>query len=72
MKSYIIDDRIEGFNQIGPFKAKNIREAIKIALEEHFKDFKTQIDIVDKVHAWITINMPGGAKYEYEIGEIGT
>jgi hypothetical protein len=70
MKSYIIDDRTEGYTQIGPIEAKSINEAIKIALSTDFKDFKPQIEIVDKYHAWIVINMPGGAKYEYEIGEI--
>jgi len=72
MKEYIVDDRTEGYNQLGPFRAANIRMAVNHALKEWFKKYNPAVEIVDQVHAWIVLELPGGAKHEYEVGETGT
>jgi hypothetical protein len=75
MKSYIVDDRTGEVNQIGPFEAEDIYDAFDY-LEKNtsFKKFKSSMEteIVDKTHGYITINLPGGARYEYEVGEVET
>ena len=74
MKSYIVDDRTGEINQIGPFDAVDIYQAVSLLQNHEFCKFHNaglmDVEIVDEVHAWIVINLPGGAIYEYEVGEI--
>lgn len=75
MKQYIVDDRTGEINQIGPFEAEDIYNAFKhIEKNTSFKKFinSMETEIVDKTHGYITINLPGGARYEYEVGEVET
>ena len=73
-KQYIVDDRTGEINQIGPFEAEDIYEAVEMLLDGDFENFRKNIDteIVDDEHGYIVINLPGGARYEYEVGEVGT
>lgn len=74
MKLYICDDRTEGYNQLDTIEAENINDAVEQYLTTEFNEFpqnRITVDVVDDVHAWIVINLPGGAKHEYEVGEIG-
>ena len=70
MKSYIVDDRTGEINQLGPYRSQSINSMVRKLLATEFKGYHTDVDIVDEVHAWIVINLPGGARYEYEVGEI--
>ena len=74
MPKYIVDDRMGEINQIGPFEAEDIRIAFALLLTHEFKNFNKNIDmeIVDDEHGYIVINLPGGARYEYEVGEVET
>ena len=71
-KQYIADDRTGEINQIGPFEAENIYDAVEMLLDGDFENFRNNIDmeIVDDKHGYIVINLPGGARYEYEVGEL--
>ena len=74
MPEYIVDDRTGEINQIGPFEADNIHHAFASLMTHEFKNFMNNIDmeIVDDEHGYIVINLPGGARYEYEVGEVET
>lgn len=74
MKSYIVDDRTGEINQLGPFEAEDIYQAVSLLCNYEFVKFYNagvlDIEIVDETHGYIVINLPGGARYEYEFGEI--
>lgn len=74
MKQYIVDDRTGEINQIGPFEAEDIYNAFEMLLDGDFENFKKNIDteIVDEDHGYLVIGLPGGARYEYEVGEVET
>lgn len=74
MPEYIVDDRTGEINQIGPFEADNIHHAFASLMTHEFKNFRNNIDmeIVDDEHGYVVINLPGGARYEYEVGEVET
>ena len=76
MPEYIVDDRTGEINQIGPFEAEDIYQAFSLLANYEFVKFYNagvmEQEIVDEDHGYIVINLPGGARYEYEVGEVET
>jgi hypothetical protein len=73
MHEYVVEDmQIE--EQVDNFYAENIEDAVYILLDQQqFIDLNLKNSAIEiKEHsAYITISLPYGVSYVYEIGEVG-
>jgi hypothetical protein len=73
MPEYVVED-MQTEEQVDNFDAKNIEDAVDILLDQQqFIDLnlKNSSIEINEHYAYITVSLPYGVYYVYEIGEVG-
>ena len=71
MKEFIVED-LQTEEQVDSFEAESLKDAVEFVLKgADFKKFNlVNVEYANSDTAYITISLPYGATYTYEVGEI--